>query len=267
VSSGAAPAPAPDSAPPEESPERAAIRMEVQSLHERLARIDHFEILGVGREAGAEEIRAAYLARVKRFHPDRADILGVPELKEEMEELVLRLREAQEVLLDPEQRRRHLDESAGKAPVDDQARDVVDRAVAAENAYQMAVALERQRRLKEAEVSAMKAVERCPEQGEYRCMLYWLQMAGRAPNASVTDLAVKALDASAKAPAHERAQWQAGKILLRAGRTEQAAECFRRVVGRNPQNVEAARELRLIDMRSGKKGGGGGILAKLLGKK
>lgn len=53
-------------------------------------------ILGVGLEAGDEEIRAAYLRKVKEFPPDRAPV--------EFE----RIRDAYELLRDPRRRTLHM---------------------------------------------------------------------------------------------------------------------------------------------------------------
>lgn len=57
---------------------------------------DPRQILGIGLEAGDEEIRAAYLRKVKECPPDRAP--------REFE----RVRDAYEMLRDPRQRTRHL---------------------------------------------------------------------------------------------------------------------------------------------------------------
>jgi curved DNA-binding protein CbpA len=63
---------------------------------EGMSPFDPFQTLGVEPEAGPEEIRAAYLRKVKEFPPDRAP--------REFE----RLREAYEILSDPRRRARHL---------------------------------------------------------------------------------------------------------------------------------------------------------------
>lgn len=57
---------------------------------------DPFVVLGVGPQAGNDEIRAAYLTLVKQYPPDRA-----PEQFE-------RIRDAYEALRDPRRRARHM---------------------------------------------------------------------------------------------------------------------------------------------------------------
>jgi DnaJ-domain-containing protein 1 len=46
-------------------------RAEMEELLARVEDADHFELLGVGREAQPPEIKRAYYALAKRFHPDR----------------------------------------------------------------------------------------------------------------------------------------------------------------------------------------------------
>jgi len=64
---------------------------------------DYYEVLGVARGAGAEEIKKAYRKLALRWHPDRHP----PEKRAEAEETFKRISEAYEVLSDPEKRRRY----------------------------------------------------------------------------------------------------------------------------------------------------------------
>jgi curved DNA-binding protein CbpA len=66
---------------------------------------DPRQVLGVPPEAGDEEIRAAYLRKVKEFPPDRAP--------QEFE----KIRDAYEALRDPRRRTRHLLSADPKQPL------------------------------------------------------------------------------------------------------------------------------------------------------
>ena len=57
---------------------------------------DPYQVLGIGQGAGDEEVRSAYLSKVKEYPPDR--------LPREFE----RVRDAYEMLRDPRQRARSL---------------------------------------------------------------------------------------------------------------------------------------------------------------
>jgi molecular chaperone DnaJ len=62
---------------------------------------DYYEVLGVGREADAEEIKRAYRRLAMQYHPDRN--VGNPDAEERFKETA----EAYEVLRDPDKRHRY----------------------------------------------------------------------------------------------------------------------------------------------------------------
>ena len=61
---------------------------------------DLYEILGVQRDASADEIKRAYRALAREHHPD---VSSAPEAEERFKEIV----GAYEILSDPEKRRRY----------------------------------------------------------------------------------------------------------------------------------------------------------------
>lgn len=70
---------------------------------------DYYLILGVARDESAEGIRSAFRELAKRYHPDLAGEESAPEFRE--------IREAYEVLSDPERRKRYNSElAAAEAP-------------------------------------------------------------------------------------------------------------------------------------------------------
>lgn len=64
---------------------------------------DYYELLGVDRNAGEKEIKAAYRKLARKWHPD----LHPANEKKEAEEKFKRINEAYEVLKDPEKRSRY----------------------------------------------------------------------------------------------------------------------------------------------------------------
>jgi molecular chaperone DnaJ len=62
---------------------------------------DYYEILGLSKEAGAEEIKKAYRQMAMKYHPDRNP--GKKETEEKFKEAA----EAYDVLTDPDKRARY----------------------------------------------------------------------------------------------------------------------------------------------------------------
>jgi tetratricopeptide (TPR) repeat protein len=80
--------------------------------HKKLAQQNHFEVLGVDRNATAREIKKAYFALAKRYHPDRHFGPPLNEMKSELEALFNAIHEAHETLASPERRAKYDQELA-----------------------------------------------------------------------------------------------------------------------------------------------------------
>ncbi len=104
----AAPAVTPRQAPSASMPAAAAPagpgRGEVLELFAALKTRTHFEVLGLERSASATQVREAYGALVRRFHPDAARAADVTDLQAELGAIMARLAEAQRVLTDVKRR-------------------------------------------------------------------------------------------------------------------------------------------------------------------
>ena len=80
--------------------------------HKRLAQQNHFEVLGVGRDATAQEIKNAYFTMAKRYHPDRHFGPPLNEMNSELEALFNAIHEAHETLASPDRREKYARELA-----------------------------------------------------------------------------------------------------------------------------------------------------------
>jgi curved DNA-binding protein CbpA len=230
------------------TPERAA----------ELLKLDLFAVLGVSRTANAEEIRKGYLAAVKMFHPDRAP--------SDAARLVFtkafgRIELAKSTLMDPARRQRYVDELAG-APSNDRS--------AAEAAFEFTKAeayLKTNDRAR-AEQHIRKAVTLAPNNVEYAVLLVSVQTTSDATPAKLGELAAELDRLLTRSPDSERALFQRALLRKRLGRIDEAMADFKRVVDLNPSNIDAARELRIHNMRAAEKPapepkGVGGIVRRL----
>ncbi len=75
--------------------------------HKRLSQQNHFEVLGVDRNATAQEIKKAYFTLAKRYHPDRHFGPPLNEMKSELEALFNAIHEAHETLASPDRREQY----------------------------------------------------------------------------------------------------------------------------------------------------------------
>src|SRR3989338_2204633 len=65
-----------------------------------MSKRDYYEVLGVSKGAGVDEIKKAYRNLALKYHPDRVP----PEKKKEAEEKFKEMSEAYEVLIDPQKK-------------------------------------------------------------------------------------------------------------------------------------------------------------------
>lgn len=87
-------------------------KKEILFLYYQREKLSHFVLLGVAADASHEEIRKAYLARSREFHPDRFFRKRLGSYQEKIQDIFHRLRVATDVLSDPESRRRYEVDSA-----------------------------------------------------------------------------------------------------------------------------------------------------------
>jgi len=80
-------------------------RRDILQRHARLKELDHYQVLGVGRGASRDEIRAAYFSQSKLFHPDTEFRKRLGSFRQKMEAVFTRLTEAYETLSKKSRRR------------------------------------------------------------------------------------------------------------------------------------------------------------------
>ncbi|MDX6271646.1 MAG: hypothetical protein QOD28_2869 [Acidobacteriota bacterium] len=79
-------------------------RAEVDALFALVYDTDNYRILGVGRDAASSEIKRAYYALAKRFHPDRFARDADATLRPQIEAAFVKITQAYETLHDPRAR-------------------------------------------------------------------------------------------------------------------------------------------------------------------
>jgi len=253
-------------------------RTEIERRARSINELDHFQTLGVARDATTEKIRAAYFSLAKLWHPDRlpSDLL---DKKADVARIFARISDAYKTLSDEGKRNEYLAElSQGTSERGDE--EKLARVVDAALEFQKAEILLKKNDLSGAEVLALRAFTADPEQPEYITLLVWIQSQRRADpqparegaqSTHLDDLIAKLDGVLEKDPRYERALYYRGILHKRAGRIDESIRDFRLAAEINPRNIDAAREVRIYEMRRRHADphppdhpeGGGSLLSKL----
>jgi tetratricopeptide (TPR) repeat protein len=161
--------------------------------------------------------------------------------------------EAHQVLTNEEQRKEYerLMREGGAAP-DEQ--EMVQKVLRAATAFQKAEVLVRRGNLEEAEKLAQLAVENDPDQPEYSALYADVlsQKPERTQSGNYADVIKMVNDARRAQPNNLKVRLYRARVLKRSGDHDAAHREFRSIVEQDAHNVEAAREVRLHEMRRGK---------------
>lgn len=228
---------------------RFASREEIEAKHRQLDELDYYQLLGLEPNASTEQIAAVFSALVRRWHPDRLSP-DLSDLKDVSMRVFARMTEAHRTLSHGNSREDY-DRSLGAGGgVVDEEQAQVTRVLRAAEAFQKAEILLRKRDLEGAERFATVALAGDGEQPEYAALCAWIR--ARKPGASEADIAAS-LDvlkgAVAKQENNVKMRSYLAGVLKLAGQQAAALREFRFVADNDPSNLDAARELRLHDIR------------------
>jgi curved DNA-binding protein CbpA len=245
---------------------RFASREEIEGKHQKLEHLNHYEVLEVERGATNEQIAGAFAALVRRWHPDRlSPDLG--DLKEVSMRVFARMTEAYRTVGHAGSRQEY-DQSLGDGdPAADTEQAQVMRVLRAAEAFQKAEILLRKRDLEGAEKFASAALAGDKDQPEYAALYAWIR--ARRAGATEADIAssLEVLKgAVGKQPDNVKIRYYLACVFKLAGQDNAALREFRFVAENDPSNLDAARELRLHDLRRNNApppGAGEGLFGRL----
>jgi curved DNA-binding protein CbpA len=249
------------------------LRDDVLVLEARGDELTHYELLGLPWGASAEAARDAYVALVKRYHPDRHGARRLGAFRPRLDAIVRRLTEARDTLCDDARRRAYEERTAPPEEVARRAaRRIEDelrgderrarlartnplvaraarvsglvqrakehlaegRAAAAANDLATVLALDP----RHAEAQALVAEARRRADAERAAALYDEGL--RAEAAGNDELARERLTAAAElAPADVRFTVAASRVALRLGRVDEARAHARSAVRAGPRHAPA----------------------------
>jgi hypothetical protein len=237
--------------PPGLTPEHAARWAEIRERAQRIDRSDYFAMLEIARDATEQEVQTAFLNLAKRWHPDRLPAELAP-VRDACSRVFARMNEAHATLIDQERRTRYmrlLADGSGSPEMQEQVARIIDGA----SKFQKAEVCFKRQDFVQAEQFCRKALKADPTQPDYHAMRAWLlslKPEYQAPDKVIE--CIRELDAAiALSDRCERAFFWRGLLHKRLGKHQMAQRDFKRTVEINPRNIDAAREVRLYQMRGG----------------
>jgi curved DNA-binding protein CbpA len=233
----------------EVSPQFAARRKQISDKLDMIQKEDFFTMLGLAREATAEDAQRAFFRLAELWHPDRLPAV-LDDMRDSCATVFSHLSEAHNILSDERRRQKYIERlNDERAPTIEIAsvRPVPGTA----NLFEGAEICASRKEWARAEALCARYIEDHPNHGPSIALFAWAQ-ANKTENQSVeaTKEQVKLLDRALTVDwEYERGyHWRA--LLYRRLKQENfAIKDFRAAASLNPHNIEAAREVRIFDMR------------------
>jgi DNA-binding response OmpR family regulator/tetratricopeptide (TPR) repeat protein len=226
--------------------EDSALRERLLGTLAAMKRMDFFELLGVRKDASAEEVRRAHRELVREYHLDKfvgSSSAEVRELATTVQEL---LSSARDALVDAGARADYR-AKLGTGGVRHEVGEAVGRMLQAESTFRRGQQLLEVGDAVGARPLFEEAVQLQPEEGEFVAYLGWARFQSSPDSPKEAQLARAALERAVQlSPTLEKAHLFLGYVLKAMGRAEEATRAFERALECNPSSAEALRELSIL---------------------
>lgn len=243
-----------------------AVRQEILAMHQRIKEENHYELLGVPKEADAALISSRFRELAKKWHVDRFSQHDLGAEKAKVQEIFAALNTAHKTLTDNEKRAEY-DFEIDEGPD-------IGTILEAESQFRRAKNMLQQGSYKGAHEGFKQAYELKSDEREYQAYYLYTEYLliakddeGRVTSKKRTKEIFDELDAiNTELSEKDWLLTFLGVVSLGLGQDRQAESLFSEALMANSQNHEAKRQLRLIRSRR-KKGQSQGFFAKLFGGK
>jgi curved DNA-binding protein CbpA len=222
-------------------------REEIEARLQVLDSQSHYELFGVERTATPEQIVLAFTTLARSWHPDRLSP-ELADLREAVTSVFARMTEASRVLGQAASRADYDRSLGGNAEDTEEAQ--VNKVLRAAESFQKAEILVKKRDLERAEQLAEQAHLGDPTQPEYAALYAWIRTRRPEPSEELVAQSLATLKgAVGMQPNNVKVRYYLATVLKLMGQESAALREFRFVAENDPGNLDAARELRLHDMR------------------
>lgn len=224
------------------NPADAALRRALREIAPRANEESYFARLGLPRTAGRDDVKAAFLALARQFHPDLFAGPAMTDLQDTVRGFFAAVNEAYQALSDDKRRAEHL------AALQSGGTTRPQRAEAARVDFQKGEACMRTRDYARAR-GFLESAARADPRAEYKAAL----AVSLVVDAAGKDLARARtlIDEALRNPGNDRVHYAAGVVAREEGNEGEAERQFRAAVTANPRNAEALRALKVLEGRRG----------------
>ncbi len=209
----------------------------------KLAEADHFEVLGLKRDAAGPQIKLAYFQLAKTYHPDAVPAGAPPEVRKLCADVFAKVSEAWSVLGDDASRAAYLEElkSGGPANID------VMAIFKAESTFQEGTLLVKARKYADALARFTDAMALNPDEAEFGMWKAWCDFLlapekrkQLSPSGGEIEAALK------KNPRCAQGYLFLGQMAKLAGDLALAERQLKRGLAVAPDHAELQRELKYL---------------------
>jgi len=236
------------------SDEDRTIEREINEAFKAHKNADHFQVMGLPRDANSDAVKKAYFELAKRFHPDRIaghNFSNPEQVSERFEQVFARVSEAYRMLQDPDQRATYEAELESGATGGGEVGGRQRRPQEASLQYKKGMVFLHKKELDQATRLFQMATDLDPIDPIYGTFLAWARyLDERKPKAEREQQAREALEALLKKTPHAETAYYLGMVLKLAGNERTALRYFKQATEINPLHNEALREVRLADLRA-----------------
>jgi curved DNA-binding protein CbpA len=212
-------------------------------LAEKLAKADHFEVLGVKREATGAQIKIAYFQLAKVYHPDAVPSDASPEVRKLAADVFAKVSEAWGALGDDAKRARYLDDLKTGAGTEVDVMHIFK----AEEAFNAATILVKARRYQEALAKLTEAIQLNPEEAEFHIWKAWCDFLLSGEKKKVHPASASAVEAALKQnPRCISGYLFLGQMAKIVGDLPLAEKNLKRGLKEAPGNPDLERELKYL---------------------
>jgi DNA-binding response OmpR family regulator len=209
-----------------------------------LRRSNHFEVLGLSREADADEVRRAYLALRLDLHPDQLRSNAPADARALAEQIQQHLTTAYETLHDARRRTAYEDDMEERAARG--AGDPLADILAAEAAFKKGQDALLSESVDQAVAHFREAISLYPEEGEFFIHLGWALHQANVNDEATRGRAEEQIKKGLKlSPRCDLGYVYLGRLLTLDGRKSEAQRQFENAIRCNPECTEALAELSL----------------------